>query len=235
MNLIKRNIPNSVTCSNLLAGTLAIIAAFHSLDTWWWGLPGYQVAFVMIALAAVFDFFDGLTARWLHSASPLGKELDSLCDLVSFGLAPALILYNMMLQVYPGCGGAAYVALLLPAFGALRLANFNIDTRQSTVFTGLPIPANAIFWMGFTAFLATHPHALPLWATLATIVALSLLMVCGLRMFSLKLHSLSPKSAWRQYLLVIAFLALVLLLGLAGLAPAILLYVALSALTKQEQ
>ena len=84
------------------------------------------------------------------------------------------------------------------------------------MFTGLPIPANAIFWMGFTAFLATHPHALPLWATLATIVALSLLMVCGLRMFSLKLHSLSPKSAWRQYLLVIAFLALVLLLGLAG-------------------
>lgn len=83
MNLltsIRNNTPNAVTCCNLLSGALACIAAFHCFDTWWWGLQGYQVAFVWIAAAAVFDFFDGFTARLLHAASPLGKELDSLSD-----------------------------------------------------------------------------------------------------------------------------------------------------------
>lgn len=196
-------------------------------------MQGYQVAFVLIALAAVFDFFDGFTARLLHAVSPLGKELDSLSDAVSFGLAPGMVLYNMLVQYAPE-SGVAYIAMLIPVFGALRLAKFNVSTDQSTTFTGLPIPANAIFWIGFTNFYAEHHADVPVLVVAVLVVALSLLMVCNLRMFSLKLHSLSVKENYKQYLLVLAFVICVGFCGVTGLAWAMLFYIALSAVTKQD-
>lgn len=196
-------------------------------------MQGYQVAFVLIALAAVFDFFDGFTARLLHAVSPLGKELDSLSDAVSFGLAPGMVLYNMLVQYAPE-SGVAYIAMLIPVFGALRLAKFNVSTDQSTTFTGLPIPANAIFWIGFTNFYAEHHADVPVLVVAVLVVALSLLMVCNLRMFSLKLHSLSVKENYKQYLLVLAFVACVGFCGVTGLAWAMLFYIVLSAVTKQD-
>lgn len=232
MNAIRNNIPNAITSLNLLCGCLAVVMAFHCYNPMCGtSLPGYQCAFILIALAAVADFFDGFTARLLHAVSGIGKELDSLADLVSFGLAPAMVLYNMMLR--HDAGHVALAAMLLPVFGALRLARFNVDTNQSTTFTGLPIPANAIFWIGLTAWYAIHP--LPLWLVLTLIAALSLLMVCPLRMFSLKMHNLSSlKHNWAQYLQVVATIALVALTGLPGLAAAIALYVLLS-LVKHEK
>ena len=231
MKAIRNNIPNAITSLNLLFGCLACIAAFSCYDPVCGGLKGYQLAFLFIALSAVADFFDGLVARAIHAVSNIGAELDSLADLVSFGLAPALVLYNMMLG--QGCGHWALLALLLPVFGAIRLARYNTDPTQGTVFTGLPIPANAIFWIGFTAWYAMHP--VPLWAVIVLIVALSLLMVCNLRMFSLKMHNLtSLKQNWAQYLQVIATVVFVVWLGLPGLALAIALYVLLS-LIKREQ
>ncbi len=196
-------------------------------------MQGYQVAFVLIALAAVFDFFDGFTARLLHAVSPLGKELDSLSDAVSFGLAPGMVLYNMLVQYEPE-SGVAYIAMLIPVFGALRLAKFNVSTDQSTTFTGLPIPANAIFWIGFTNFYAEHHADVPVLVVAVLVVALSLLMVCNLRMFSLKLHSLSVKENYKQYLLVLAFVICVGFCGVTGLAWAMLFYIVLSAVTKQD-
>ncbi len=196
-------------------------------------MQGYQVAFVLIALAAVFDFFDGFTARLLHAVSPLGKELDSLSDAVSFGLAPGMVLYNMLVQYAPE-SGVAYIAMLIPVFGALRLAKFNVSTDQSTTFTGLPIPANAIFWIGFTNFYAEHHADVPVLVVAVLVVALSLLMVCNLRMFSLKLHSLSVKENYKQYLLVLAFVICVGFCGVTGLAWAMLFYIVLSAVTKQD-
>ena len=196
-------------------------------------MQGYQVAFVLIALAAVFDFFDGFTARLLHAVSPLGKELDSLSDAVSFGLAPGMVLYNMLVQYAPE-SGVAYIAMLIPVFGALRLAKFNVSTDQSTTFTGLPIPANAIFWIGFTNFYAEHHADVPVLVVVVLVVALSLLMVCNLRMFSLKLHSLSVKENYKQYLLVLAFVLCVSFCGVTGLAWAMLFYIVLSAVTKQD-
>ena len=155
MNAIRNNIPNAITSLNLLCGCMACIAAFHCNDTMCGSaIKGYECAFILIGLAAVADFFDGLVARLLHAVSAIGAELDSLADLVSFGLAPAMVLYNMMLG--HGAGHWALVALLLPVFGALRLARFNVDTNQTTTFTGLPIPANAIFWIGLTAWFAIH-------------------------------------------------------------------------------
>ena len=192
---------------------------------------GYEWAFLLIAMSALADFLDGLVARAIHAVSAIGKELDSLADLVSFGLAPALILYNVM--VANGAGGWAEVALMLPVFGALRLARFNVDTNQATTFTGLPIPANAIFWVGFIAWYVKHPVSL--WIVLALIVVLSLLMVCPLRMFSLKMHNLSSlKQNWAQYLLIAASVAFVALLGLSGLALAIALYVLLSIIKREK-
>lgn len=196
-------------------------------------MQGYQVAFVLIALAAVFDFFDGFTARLLHAVSPLGKELDSLSDAVSFGLAPGMVLYNMLAQYEPE-SGVAYIAMLIPVFGALRLAKFNVSTDQSTTFTGLPIPANAIFWIGFTNFYAEHHADVPVLVVAVLVVALSLLMVCNLRMFSLKLHSLSVRENYKQYLLVLAFVICVGFCGVTGLAWAMLFYIVLSAVTKQD-
>ena len=231
MNAIRNNIPNAITSLNLLFGSMACIAAFSCYDPVCGGLQGYQLAFLLIAMSAVADFLDGLVARLLNAVSGIGKELDSLADLVSFGLAPALVLYNMMLG--HGASHWALLALLLPVFGALRLARFNIDTNQATTFTGLPIPANAIFWIGFTAWYMMHP--VPLWLVLLLIVALALLMVCPLRMFSLKMHNLSSlKQNWAQYLQVIATVAFVVFFGLPGLALAIALYVLLSVIKREQ-
>lgn len=232
MKAIRNNIPNAITSLNLLCGCLACIAAFHYNETMCGGaLKGYEWAFIFIGLAAVADFFDGLVARLLHAVSGIGKELDSLADLISFGLAPAMVLYNMMVGY--GEGHWALLALLLPVFGALRLARFNIDTNQATTFTGLPIPANAIFWVGFTADYATR-HT-PLSVVIMTIVALSLFMVGPLRMFSLKMHGLwSLKDNWAQYLQLTASVAAVAVMGLPGLKFVILLYVLLSIIKREK-
>ena len=232
MKAIRNNIPNAITSLNLLCGCLACIAAFSCFDPMCGtALKGYQWAFILIGLAAVADFCDGLVARMLHAVSDIGAELDSLADLVSFGIAPAMVLYNMMLE--HGEGHWALLAMLLPVFGAIRLARYNTDPTQGTVFTGLPIPANAIIWIGFTAWYATYPT--PLWMVVVLIVALSLLMVCNMRMFSLKMHNLSSlKENWAQYLQVVATVAFVVLMGLRGLAPAIMLYVLLSIIKREK-
>ena len=145
MNAIVKNIPNSITCLNLLSGCFACIFAFQGQYDW--------VA-LCIGLSALFDFLDGMAARLLHAYSPLGKELDSLADLISFGLAPGLMVMHLMAYNSTFHGMAEYQswwalsALLIPVFSALRLAKFNIDTRQTTSFIGLPVPANALFWIG---------------------------------------------------------------------------------------
>lgn len=230
MNAIKNNIPNAITSLNLLCGAMAIVMSFSGKQEIAWGLSGFEMAYALIALAAVADFFDGFSARLLHAVSNIGAELDSLSDLVSFGLAPAMVLLNMM-RGYDEPWWC-YVALLLGVFGAVRLARFNVDTNQTTTFTGLPIPANAIFWIGFTAWYAEHQ--MPVWAVAIAVVALSYLMVCPLRMFSLKLHSMSVKENWAQYLLILSTVALVATLGLPGLAVMIALYVIIS-IVKHEK
>ena len=224
---IRNNIPNAITSLNLFFGCMACIAALSNGCL----VAPYIIAINYIALSAVADFLDGLVARWLHAVSAIGKELDSLADLVSFGLAPALILYSKMDQ-YDDL--LALFALLLPVFGALRLARFNVDTNQATTFTGLPIPANAIFWIGFTDWYYHHNDC-PVWIVVLLIVVLSLLMVCPLRMFSLKMHNLSSlKQNWAQYLQIVATVAFVVWLGIPGFAASIALYVLLSIIKHEK-
>ena len=133
---IRRLIPNSITCCNLLCGSIAIYLATQGAFVW---------AFLFILAGAIFDFFDGMSARLLNAPSPIGVELDSLADVITFGLAPSMMLFCC---IKPHLGWWAGLALLMAAFSALRLAKFNVDERQHDSFIGLATPANAIFWGG---------------------------------------------------------------------------------------
>ena len=146
---IKRIIPNSLTCANLLCGSAAVFMATQEQYLW---------AFVLILAGGLFDFFDGASARWLKVPSPLGVQLDSLADDITFGLAPAMVLFCYL---KPIIGWWALIALLIAAFSALRLAKFNIDERQTTSFIGLATPPNAIFWASLVCWL--HSLEVPTW------------------------------------------------------------------------
>lgn len=228
---IRANIPNSITCLNLLSGALACICSFH-INEPVLGLIGYQWAFIIIGAAAVFDFLDGAMARLLHAYSDLGKQLDSLSDLISFGLAPAMLMFNTMNAFDPATPWA-FASLLIVLFAGLRLAKFNIDDRQTTSFIGLPVPANAIFWIGAVAWLHTYtyPGSLPL---AILILVLASLMVMPMPMFSLKFTSLDFRTNYRRYILLIGAVAFVAVLGLPGLAWTIFLYIAMSAVSPRK-
>ena len=190
-------------------------------------MRGYHWAYILIGAAALFDFCDGAAARLLHAYSDLGKELDSLADLVSFGVAPAMLVFNMIAVANDPLSPWAFSALLIPAFGALRLARFNIDTRQTTSFIGLPIPSEAIFWIGFTAWCIEG--GMPVnWLTALIVLAMSLLMVSNIGMFSLKFKNFHLAENINRYVILAAAVALVLWLGIPGLMWTILLYLVLS-------
>ncbi len=233
---IKNNIPNTITCLNLISGALAIIFAFHYSETFG-ALQGYQWAFICIGAAAVFDFCDGACARLLHAYSDLGKELDSLSDLVSFGLAPAMIMFGTI--NYFNTGNAltlspwAFTALVIPVMGALRLAKFNIDTRQTTSFIGLPIPAAAIFWIGLTGWLH-RTEAFNNWVVAAVVIVMSLMMVSNVNMYSLKFKNFNFRENFRRYMLILAAIVFVITEGVSGLAWTIIFYILSSCLKHRE-
>lgn len=228
---VKQNIPNTITSMNLFSGCMAVASAFHFNETIG-AMQGYEWAFLFIGLATVFDFCDGLSARLLHAYSALGKELDSLSDLVSFGVAPAALVFNLI-QSQTG-SWVAFLAFLIAVFGALRLAKFNIDDRQTTSFIGLPIPANAIFWIGVVAWNVDFRYIGDAWMT-ALVVLFPLLMVSSLPMFSLKVKTLSLRSNVRRYALLLGTAMLVAALQLAGLLWAIVFYILLSVTERRDE
>lgn len=228
---VKQNIPNTITSMNLFSGCMAVVSAFHFNETIG-AMQGYEWAFLFIGLATVFDFCDGLSARLLHVYSALGKELDSLSDLVSFGVAPAALVFNLI-QSQTG-SWVAFLAFLIAVFGALRLAKFNIDDRQTTSFIGLPIPANAIFWIGVVAWNVDFRYIGDAWMT-ALVVLFPLLMVSSLPMFSLKVKTLSLRSNVRRYALLLGIAMLVAALQLAGLLWAIVFYILLSVTERRDE
>ncbi|MCM1369533.1 MAG: CDP-diacylglycerol--serine O-phosphatidyltransferase [Candidatus Amulumruptor caecigallinarius] len=219
-----KNIPNAVTCVNVAAGVLAIISAARG-NADMWGLRAYEWAFIFIGIAAVADFMDGFAARALHAYSNLGKELDSLCDLVSFGVAPAVLLFRS-LEIAETPDPVKWLAVLIPVCGALRLAKFNIDTRQTTSFIGLPIPANAIFWVGYVALCYSGAKFVTEWyVALVAILAMSLLMLANLPLFSLKFKTWGFRENKWRWILVATAVALVACMGLPGLMWLVIAYV----------
>lgn len=184
---IKRIIPNSLTCANLLCGSVAVYMATQEL---------FLLTFALIIAGAIFDFFDGASARWLKVPSPLGIQLDSLADDITFGLAPSMAL---MCYLKPVIGWWSLIALLMAAFSALRLAKFNIDERQTTSFIGLATPPNAIFWASLVCYLNTI--TLPVWAP--WILLGGSLLSCYLLVSEIPFFSL--KSAGKEKMHIIIF------------------------------
>jgi CDP-diacylglycerol---serine O-phosphatidyltransferase len=212
MNLL-RHIPNALTSANLLSGCLGLISVFGNYPV----EPAY-----FIWAACVFDFFDGLAARLLKVSSPIGKELDSLADMVSFGVLPAMAMY----QWIDSSGGASwlsYIALMIAVFSALRLAKFNIDTRQTDSFIGVPTPANALFLTSLV-FLPESVRAIIFTTPVLTgiTIVFSLLLVAPFELFALKFKDFS----WTNNKLRLTFLALAVFLIVllkAGALPIIIL------------
>lgn len=228
-----RNIPNTLTCCNLFSGCIASCMAFQGNYVW---------AFVFIIIGAAFDFFDGMVARLLHVSSPIGKELDSLADDITFGLAPAAIAFALFQEVhYPDFIQSLrpvlpYTAFLVAVFSGLRLAKFNIDTRQASSFIGMPTPANALFWgslvTGEHAFL-TSPHFNAVYLFILVVV-MSLLLVAELPMFSLKFKDLSWQHNKVSYIFLIGCIPLFLIFQWSGFAAVIIWYVILSLLFRKK-
>ncbi len=191
---MRKHIPNMITSCNLLCGAGATYLATQHCFVW---------AFALIILAAILDFFDGFTARLLHVSSPIGKELDSLADNITFGLAPTMMLFCFLL---PLVGWWALIVFLMAAFSALRLAKFNIDERQTSSFIGLATPANAIFWGSLICSLAALEIVIPQWVLILLIIASIFscyLLVAEIPMFSLKFKNASWESNKIQYIFLI--------------------------------
>jgi CDP-diacylglycerol--serine O-phosphatidyltransferase len=241
---MKKHIPNIITLLNLISGCIAITMAFQ-------GRLGAVVFWVI--LAAIFDFLDGMAARMLRAHSALGKELDSLADIVSFGVAPGMAMFIILRDfcyviVYSySFGGVTtiiavislfipYLAFLIPVFSAYRLAKFNIDDRQTSSFIGLPTPANGLFWasycLGILPFISNY---FVFGITILLIFALSILMISEIPMFSLKIKKLTFRGNERQIIVAILMITFIALWGIIGIALGILAYILLSIFTKNKE
>lgn len=225
---MKKHIPNTITCLNLISGCIAT----------YWALCGvWEMALLFIIIGAVFDFFDGMSARLLGVSSPIGKELDSLADDITFGFAPSAILFDFLksgMQYLPW-HYLSYAAFIMAALSALRLAKFNLDERQAMGFIGLPTPANALFWgalmVGAGDWLAASPYTY--WAVFAGIFISSYLLVSEIPMFALKFKTWGWKGNEVKYIFLLTCIPLLLLFGVSGLAAVIAWYVILSAISSR--
>lgn len=221
--MIKAQIPNTLTLLNLLAGVIGIITV----------LEGHVLAgayFVLIS--AAFDFLDGFAARLLRVQSDMGKELDSLADVVSFGVLPGLILFMMAKSSATADSYLPYLTLIVPMLSAYRLAKFNLDTRQSDRFIGLPTPANALFLSTLPYLAVRWPMlgellTLP-WALVAIAWLFAILLVCEIPLIALKFKSFAFAKNRFRYALIGISLLIVAGLQLAGIPLVILAYIVLS-------
>ena len=227
---MKKHIPNTITCLNLISGCIATYWAFQC---------DYQMALLFIVIGAVFDFFDGMSARLLHVSSSIGKELDSLADDITFGFAPSAIVFSFLSanceaeansSLFTLHSSLPFLAFIMAAFSALRLAKFNLDERQALGFIGLPTPANALFWgaliVGLGDRIATLPYAM--YMMLTGVLISSYLLVSEIPMFALKFKTWGWKGNEVKYIFLITCIPLLLLLGISGLAAIIAWYVILS-------
>lgn len=232
---MKKHVPNLITSLNAFSGCIACVAAFHGALEW--------VVF-WVVMAGLFDFLDGFSSRLLDAYSCIGKELDSLADLISFGMAPAVAIYTLLSGANVAYTGfleplkeyIPYLGFVIVIFSALRLAKFNLDERQTDSFIGLATPANAMFWASFCA--GIYKYSTISTELLIVIVLLifvfSYLMVSEIPMFSLK----KRKLRWKENEQLIALLAFTLVstyfLNILGIAVSVLFYICLCCLFNRK-
>ncbi|HBZ34287.1 MAG TPA: CDP-diacylglycerol--serine O-phosphatidyltransferase [Bacteroidales bacterium] len=234
------NIPNLLTCCNLIAGCVGIVFVLTG--------ESLTAGLIAMVIACMFDFLDGFTARLLKVSGPVGKELDSLADVVSFGVLPAMMVFQLS-RLYmkskgllvsddvDGCSDyieandleaflLCALAFLIPAFSALRLAKFNLDERQTSSFIGLPTPANALLWGGLVA---TYDIALMeapyVYLLLLAVPLTCYLLVSEIPMFSLKFHDIKWTNNWYRYVFILGIVLLFSVLRLKALAWIIVWYI----------
>ncbi len=237
MQKIIKQLPNFITALNLISGSTAVIFAIDGHLIW---------AGIFICMAAVFDFLDGVTARLMHAHTKTGEHLDSLSDLVSFGLAPGAILFTLLefslfqknQPIYDITTGwmewlILFSALLMPVMGAIRLARFNTG-HSDNFFKGLPIPANGLFWasLGLMLELPRYHQVFEVVYSTRNLLLLGLftsfLMVSNLPMFSLKFHSFKFKANWFRYLFLITTIILIAFFTVYGIVLSIFTYIFLN-------
>lgn len=225
---IKKHIPNAITCCNLLCGCLAIVQVFED---------NLVYAAYLVGLAAIFDFFDGFAARMLNVSSAIGKDLDSLADMVTFGVVPGLVMFKLIqLSIinYTLPVSISYIAFLIPIFSALRLAKFNNDTRQTESFIGLNTPANSMVICSIPLILRQHPTVGTLlnpYVLCVLSVGLSLLLVSEIPIFALKFKHFKWKGNEIRFIFLALSLLMLITLQFLGIPLIIILYVLLSLLT----
>jgi len=234
---MKRHLPNLITLLNLACGTVGIVL---TLEGQW------QVAVYLILAASVFDFLDGFVARMLKAYSNTGKQLDSLADMVSFGILPAVFIYTLFKQLFLNQSADAgklidqlqwlvlISVLLVPVFSAIRLARFNAEEDQGAFFYGLPTPAHALFWTGiFWQFMqggTIFGSAINIFFMWAIMLIMAFHMILPVPMYSLKFEHFRLRGNLIRYLLLILTVVILVLTGWAGLSLVILVYILLSLL-----
>ena len=232
-NIVTKHIPNTLTSCNLISGCIAIVFALSA---------NYTMALTFIVVGAVFDFFDGMSARLLGVSSPIGKELDSLADVVTFGVAPSSMIYTLILTLSKSgwnetlAFAIPYVAFVMAAFSALRLAKFNLDERQTTSFIGLPTPANALFW---GALIVGNENVFDensyyIYLLIILVFVSSWLLVAEIPMFALKFKHWGWRDNKVKYVFLISCLPILLIFGISGISVIIAWYICLSFLTTKK-
>ena len=224
---MKKHLPNTITCCNLISGCIATWFAFQS---------DYKMALLFIVIGAVFDFFDGMVARLLHVSSPIGKELDSLADDITFGFAPSAIIFSYLSSFHIRLLFIPFLAFVMAAFSALRLAKFNLDERQALGFIGLPTPANALFWGALIVGLDQSGYTFEglEWVILVGMFISCYLLIAEIPMFALKFKHWGWKGNEIKYIFILSCVPILLFLGIIGLAVIIAWYVILSAFTNKS-
>lgn len=217
---MKKHIPNALTCANLLSGCIGVVFAFKG---------DLSTAAYAVLISGIFDFFDGFVARWLHVKSPIGKELDSLADMVSFGFLPGVVMYQLLSQSDFSSPYLPYIGFLITIFSALRLAKFNIDTRQTEDFIGLNTPMNTLFIVSLPFIQHDHPSLINSSLLLVSLtVVMSFLLTSEIRIFSLKFGTLEWKHNKVKFIFLILSAALIAMLKFAAIPFVLILYISLS-------
>lgn len=229
-----KHLPNTITCLNLISGCFSIYSVFNG---------NLYLAAIFIALGAIFDFLDGFIARMIKAYSEIGKQLDSLADVVTFGVAPGFIMMKLIEKSWSPYTESIhqytpFLAFIIPALSALRLAKFNIDTRQTDKFIGVPTPANAILILSFpliekfeSATLITSIIGNELFL-IATTLLFSLLLVSELPLFALKFKHFKYKGNEERYIFLILSTLSLIFLKFTALPIAIILYILISIIVK---
>ena len=216
---MKKHIPNTITLLNQFSGIVACIFAYNSR---------FDLALLFVLIGATLDFMDGAMARLLRVSSPLGKELDSLADVITFGLVPGMIAFRLLEPLAEVWEYMPYLGFLITLFSTYRLGKFNIDERQTTSFIGLATPANAIFWLGLAYGYQSLLSAVSPWFILVAVVVSSYLLVCELPMFSFKFHNFGWAENRIRYMFIIGAIVLAVVFFRQSLPLIILWYILLS-------